>query len=109
MTPRPLPKTVAPVSDELLSGWLSRLAAANYCDVAELLAHFEIDTRHGATLDFDVDAAVAERISLATRVAPEIVRSLSFGTMSPPEALLTAQVPFQSCAECSRRGLSLRH
>ena len=109
MTLRPLPKTVAPLPDELLSGWLSRLSAVNYCDVVELLAHIEIDTRHGATLDFDVDAAAAERISRATRVAPEIVRSLSFGTMTPPEALLTAQVPFQSCPECSRRRLSLRH
>jgi len=109
VTPRPLPKTVAPLPDELLSGWLSRLAAANYCDDAELLAHIEIDTTHGASLDFNVDAAAAEKISDAARTNPDIVRSLTFPTMTPAEALLTARVPFQSCPECSRRGLLLRH
>lgn len=29
--------------------------------------------------------------------------------MSQAEALLTPQAPFQSCRECSRRGLALRH
>jgi hypothetical protein len=75
--------------DELLSGWLSRLAAANYCDDAELLAHIEIDTTHGASLDFNVDAAAAEKISDAARTNPDIVRSLTFPTMTPAEALLT--------------------
>ena len=91
MTPRPLPKTVAPLPDELLSGWLSRLAAANYCDDAELLAHIEIDTTHGASLDFNVDAAAAEKISDAARTNPDIVRSLTFPTMTPAEALLTVE------------------
>jgi hypothetical protein len=109
VTPRPLPKTVAPLPDELLSGWLSRLAAVNYCDVAELLAHIEIDTRDGTALDVNVDAAAAKRISDAARIAPETVRSLTFPLMTPAEALLTAQVPFQYCPECSRQGLSLRH
>lgn len=109
MTPRPLPKTVAPVPDELLSGWLSRLAAANYCDDAELLAHIEIDTTHGNALDFNVDAAAAEKIASAARVAPDVVRSLAFPAMTPREAALTAQMPFQHCLQCSREGLSLRH
>lgn len=100
---------MAPLPDELLSGCLSRLAAANYCDITELLAHIEIDIRHSSALDFNVDAAAAEKISDAVRIDPEIVRSLTFPIMTPPEALLTAQVPFQSCPECSRRGLSFRH
>ena len=107
--PRPLPKIVAPLPDELLSGWLSRLAAANYCNDAELLAHIEIDTRHGAALDFDVEAADAEKISIAARVDPDTVQSMTFTAMTKMEMMLTAQVPFQSCPECSRRGLSLRH
>ena len=94
MTPRPLPKTVAPLPDELLSGWLSRLAAANYCDDAELLAHIEIDTRHGAALDFDVEAADAEKISIAARVDPDTVQSMTFTAMTKMEMMLTAQVPF---------------
>jgi len=107
--PRPLPKTVAPLPDELLSGWLSRLAAANYCNDAELLAHIEIDTRHGAALDFDVEAAAVEKIANAARVDPDVVRSLTFPAMTPREASLTAQMPFQHCLQCSRDGLSLRH
>ncbi len=109
MKPRPLPKTVAPLPDELLSGWLSRLAAANYCDDAELLVHIKIDTAHGTALDFNVDAAAAEKIANAARVDPDVVRSLTFPAMTPGEALLTAQMPFQHCLRCSREGLSLRH
>lgn len=107
--PHPLPKTVAPLPDELLSGWLSRLAAANYCDDTELLAHIKIDTAHGTALDFSVDAATAERIANAARVDPDVVRSLTFPAMTPREASLTAQMPFQHCVQCSREGLSLRH
>jgi len=106
---RPLPKTVAPQPDELLSGWLSRLAAVNYCDDAELLAHIEIDTTHGTSLDFNIDAAAADKISDAARTDPDIVQSLTFPIMTPSETLLTARVPFQFCQECSRRGLSLKH
>lgn len=106
---KPLPKTVAPLPDELLSGWLSRLAAANYCSDAELLAHIEIDTTHGTALDFSIDAAAAKKIANAARVAPDVVRSLTFPAMTPREASLTAQMPFQHCLQCSREGLSLRH
>ncbi|MDE4193164.1 TniQ family protein [Phaeobacter gallaeciensis] len=109
MKPHPLPKTVAPLPDELLSGWLSRLAAANYCDDAELLAHIKIDTAHATALDFSVDTATAEKIANAARVDPGVVRSLTFPAMTPREASLTAQMPFQHCLQCSREGLSLRH
>jgi ribosomal protein S27E len=85
------------------------LAAANYCDDAELLAHIEIDTAHGTALDFNIDAAAAEKIANVARVDPNVVRSLTFPAMSPREALLTAQMPFQHCLQCSREGLSFRH
>ena len=94
MKPHPLPKTVAPLPDELLSGWLSRLAAANYCDDAELLAHLRIDTAHGTALDFSVGAAAAEKIANATQVDPDVVRSLTFPAMTPREASLTAPVSY---------------
>lgn len=109
MKPHPLPKTVAPLIDELLSRWLSRLAAANYCDDAELLAHIKIDTTHGTALEFSVDAATAEKIANAARVDADIVRSLTFPTMTPEESLLTTQIPFQHCPQCSREVLSLKH
>lgn len=111
MKPHPLPKTVAPLLDELLSGWLSRLAAANYCDDAELLAHLRIDTAHGTALNFNVDAAAAAaaKIANAARIDPDVVRSLTFPAMTTREASLTAQIPFQHCLQCSREGLSLKH
>ena len=107
--PHPLPKTVAPLPDELLSGWLSRLAAANYCDDAELLAHLRIDTAHGTALNLNVDAAAAAKIANAARIDPDVVRSLTFPAMTTREASLTAQIPFQHCLQCSREGLSLKH
>lgn len=109
MTPRPLPKTVAPLPDELLSGWLARLAAANYCEVGELLAHVEIDARHAVTLDFELEAGAAERIAAAARVDPETVQPLTFLELTQSEALPTAQIPFQSCALCAKRGIALKH
>ena len=111
MTQRPLPKTVMPLADELLSGWLMRLAVTNHCEVDELLAHIEVETRQVAMLDFDVElaAATAEKVSIAARVEPETVKSLSFGEMTQAEALMTAQVPFQACPDCSRRGIALKH
>ncbi len=110
MKQRPLPKTVTPLADELLSGWLTRLAVTNHCEVDELLAHIGVDTRQAAMLDFDVevDATTAEKISIAARVAAETVQSLAFGTMTQTEALMTAQVAFQSCPDCSRRGIALK-
>lgn len=109
MTLRPLPKTVAPVPDELLSGWLIRLATINYCEVDELLAHIGVAVRHPASLDFEVGMATVKKIAIAARLDPETVGSLIFPPMSQAEALLTAQFPFQSCPDCSRRGLALRH
>ena len=106
----PLPKTVTPLADELLSGWLTRLAATNHCDVDELLAHIGVDARQAAMLDFEVEVAAttAEKISIAARVAAETVQSLAFGAMTQIEALMTAQVAFQSCPDCSRRGIALK-
>ena len=110
MKPHPLPKTVTPLADELLSGWLTRLAVTNHCEVDELLAHIGVDTRQVAMLDFEVEVAatIAEKISIAARVAAETVQSLTFGTMTQDEALMTAQVAFQSCPDCSRRGIALK-
>lgn len=76
MTLRPLPKTVAPLRDELLSGWLARLAASNYCEISELLAHVGLDSRYADTLDFELNAEAAGRIAAAARVSPALVQSL---------------------------------
>lgn len=106
---RPLPISVAPLADELLSGWLSRLAAHNHCEVADLLAHIGIDAKYAAALDFDIDMLAAHRISAAARIDPEFVPSMTFTAMPEAEIRLTAQVPFQACPNCADGGLELRH
>lgn len=110
MKQRPLPKTVTPLADELLSGWLTRLAVTNHCEVDELLTHIGVDMRQVANLDFEVEVAptTAAKISTAARVTAETVQSLTFGAMTRTEAMLTAQVAFQSCPDCSRRGIALK-
>lgn len=109
MTRRPLPKSVAPVPDELLSGWLSRLATSNHCEVAELLSLIGVGARHAAALDYNIDVVVADRISSAGRINPAFVPSMTFATTPDAEMRLTAQVPFQACPDCVCRGLALKH
>lgn len=106
---RLLPISVAPVPDELLSGWLSRLAAHNHCEVADLLAHIGIDAKHVAALDHDIDMLAAHRISAAARIDPAFVPSMTFTAMPEAEMRLTAHVQFQACPNCADGGLELRH
>ena len=109
MKHRPLPITVTPVPDELLSGWLSRLAASNHCEVGDLLVHIGIDAKYAAALDHGIDMLEADRISVAARIDPALVLSMTFAAMPEPELRLTAQVPFQACPNCADGGLELRN
>jgi len=87
----------------------------NHCEVDELLAHIDellahigVEIGQAAMLDFEVERAVAtaEKISIAARIDPETVQSLSFGAMAQTQPLLTAEVAFQSCPDCSRHGIA---
>jgi hypothetical protein len=109
LTLRPLPKTVSPHPDELLSSWLARLAAANYCDFVDLLAHIGIDSHHTIMLDFALETEAAERIAVIARTDVDRVQSLLFPVLTQTEAALTAQVPLHTCPNCSRQGLALKH
>ena len=104
-----MPKVVIPVADELLSGWLSRLANVNHCDLVDLLAHVGIDGRYIDVLDFGIEASAALRIAAVARTDFELVHSLTISTATPLEAALTAQFPFQTCPVCSVHGLALKH
>ncbi len=109
MTLRPLPKIVAPVADELLSGWLARLANFNHCDLVDLLAHVGIDGRYVDVLDFGLEESAAVRIADVARTDFERVQSLTISAVTPLEAELTAQFPFQKCPVCSVHGVALKH
>lgn len=106
---RPLPISVTPAPDKLLSGWLSRLAASNHCKVAELLNHIGIDAKKAAALDHDIDMLAANRMSAAARIDPAFLPSMTFAAMPEAEMRSTAQVPFQTCPNCADGGLELRH
>jgi hypothetical protein len=109
LTLRPLPKIVAPVADELLSGWLARLANFNHCDLVDLLAHVGIDGRYVDVLDFGLEESAAVRIADVARTDFERVQSLTISAVTPLEAELTAQFPFQKCPVCSVHGVALKH
>lgn len=109
MTLRPLPKIVVPVADELLSGWLARLANFNHCDLVDLLAHVGIDGRYVDVLDFGLEESAAVRIADVARTDFERVQSLTITAVTPLEAELTAQFPFQKCPVCSVNGVALKH
>ena len=109
MTRQPLPKVVGPVADELLSGWLARLANFNHCDLVDLFAHVGIDGRYVDVLDFGIEASAALRIAAVARTDVELVQSLTISAATPLEAALTAQFPFQTCPVCCVLGLALKH
>jgi hypothetical protein len=109
LTLRPLPKIVFPVADELLSGWLARLASFNHCDLVDLLAHVGIDGRYVDVLDFGLEESAAERIAAVARADFELVQSLTISAVTPLEAEMTAQFPFQKCPVCSVHGVALKH
>jgi hypothetical protein len=90
LTLRPLQKTFAPHPDELLSSWLARLAAANYCDFVDLLAHSGVDSRHTNMLDFALETEAAERIAVFARTDVDRVQSLLFPVLTQTEAALIA-------------------
>ena len=98
-----------PVADELLSGWLARLANFNHCDLVDLLAHVAIDGRYVDVLDFGLESSAALRIAAVARTDFELVQSLTITPATPLEAALTAQFPFQTCPVCSVLGLALKH
>jgi hypothetical protein len=55
----PLPRTIPPAPDELLSSWLRRLAAVNLSDCGELLDHLGLGAVSPDALDTRLDPAVA--------------------------------------------------
>lgn len=85
------------------------MAASNHCAVADLLTHIGIDAKYAAGLDHDIDRLAADRISVAARIDPAFVPSMTFAAMPEAEMRLTAHVPFQTCPNCADGGLELRH
>src|ERR1019366_4330004 len=86
IAPIQLPFAPRPISTELLSSWLLRVAAANLVSLRELLQGFEF--RYGrvltnATVDYFVGDAAVAALSQFCRVAPEKIRALDLRRRSP--------------------------
>ena len=90
-----LPKIVVPFADELLSGLLARLSNFNHFDLVALLGHVGIDGRYVDVLYFGLEESAAVRIADVARTDFERVQSLTISAVTPLEAELTAQFPFQ--------------
>jgi hypothetical protein len=86
IAPIQLPFSPRPISTELLSSWLLRVAAANLVSPWELLQGFE--SRYGrvltnVTVDYSLGDAAVAALSRFCRVAPEKIRALDLRPRSP--------------------------
>jgi hypothetical protein len=94
VAPAELPFAPRPYSDELLSSWLLRVAAANLVSLRELLHGFE--DRYGPVLtnvpiDYAISEAAVTALAKLCRVAPEKIHTLDLrfrATHLNPELLL---------------------
>jgi hypothetical protein len=110
VAPAELPFAPRPYSDELLSSWLLRVAAANLVSLHELLGGFE--DHYGPVLtntpiDYDVPDAAVTALSQFCRVAPERIQALDLrlrATHLSPVLLLRypQDLSLMWCYRCSQ-------
>ena len=111
IAPARLPFAPRPISTELLSSWLLRVAAANCVELSELLQGLEY--RYGRVLtnlpiDYSLPDAAVRALSQFCRVAPEKIRVLDLRQRAPhlnPALLLRVQNPL-AVLMCARSNLS---
>jgi len=111
IAPARLPFAPRPISPELLSSWLLRVAAANCIDLWDLLHGLEC--RYGGVLtnrpiDFGLPDAAVQALSKFCQVAPAKIRALDLRQRSPylsPALLLHVHNP-NAVLMCSRDALS---
>jgi hypothetical protein len=108
IAPRQLPFAPRPISTELLSSWLLRVAAANFIQLSELLAGFEC--RYGRVLttvpiDYCLPDAALTALSQFCRVPGKKIRALDLHQRAPNlnPALLLCFQNSSICPRCSPR------
>jgi len=102
---RPLPVTLPPATDELLSSWIGR--HARFYDVAplEMLRHCLPDSRSLRAADTNLTDDQIRRLTTVFSSDPLIIRRMTFANVAPPARRLIAAIPIQQCANCvSERG-----
>ena len=111
VAPAELPFAPRPYSDELLSSWLLRVAAANFVSLQELLDGFK--DRYGCVLinvpiDYAISDAAITALAKFCRIAPEKIQALDLriraAHLSPALLLHYPQNPARFwCPRCSLR------
>jgi hypothetical protein len=107
VAPKELPLAPRPISTEVLSSWLLRIAAANLVSLQELLQGFE--SHYGRVLtnvpiDYSLSPAAVAALSRFCRVAPETIRRLDLRQRAPylhPALLLRFQNADSFCPRYS--------
>ena len=107
LAPARLPFAPQPISTELLSSWLLRVAAANFVELSELLQGLQCRYGHvltSAPMDYDLPAADVQALSQFCRIAPKRIRALDLRLRVPhlnPALLLRFPDHFLMCPRCS--------
>ena len=111
MTAQPLPRCPPPVSDELLSSWIKRLACANHCAEDELCKYLGLQGgRAPETLAELVGVDLVWFCNLLRLKRKDLAVMLLEDRPSFPFGCI-AREDFQHCSQCIAEapGVSLRH
>src|SRR5882757_205933 len=101
--PGPLPVIPSAETDEVLSSWLSRVAARYRVRSEVLLEQVVVTEISSAILDRHTTPADLETIATVLRSSPRAIQRMSFAGQ-PREALelVAHKHPLWSCPECER-------
>lgn len=97
----PLPYTVPPFPGELLSSWLTRIAADYRISLARLCQHLGVPLVTGSLTDNTFKAADIQRLAASTRSDADDVRRMIRRPLQPKAVGLVARcAPIQFCTGC---------
>ncbi len=98
----PLPVTLPPLPDEVLSSWISRHADFYGVTPLTMLRHGLPEATSLGTIDLSLTRAQATRIAGMFGVTRRLVRSLSFAGAPKAAHRFIAKFPVQRCARCTQ-------
>ncbi len=111
MSIRPLPRRPAPLPDELLSSWITRLAVANHCSVPELCGYLGFDGEHPPETMAELLGANIERLCAIARLSTGDLKGMLLARRAGVPVECMSWSDFQHCPTCTREmpGVSLRN
>lgn len=96
----PLPVTLPPVRDELLSSWISRHAEFYGVTPMIMLRHCLPEAASLRTVDMTLSIDQARRVAEMFTMDAKAVRRMTFEKASNPVHRFIAKVPMQHCTRC---------